>query len=110
MCGVEVVRSSDGSILQMQGRYMSDLKQATITRSREKDTMRLTPPEKTQKRGIDGSLQWLVSNVRVGLAPAVSYDNGTSDASMRADLAASNKIIRQARAHPKLGLITKSIP
>ena len=61
-------------------------------------------------RGINGSLQWLVSNTRVDLASKVSLSASETSNPTIASLQKANKLVRQAQRDDSLPIHIHSIP
>ena len=61
-------------------------------------------------RGINGSLQWLVTNTRVDLAAKVSLSASATSNPTVDDLRKANKLVRQAQRDSDLPLYFHPIP
>ena len=61
-------------------------------------------------RGINGALQWLVTNTRIELAARVSFSSSVTSTPTVGDLLNANKIVRQAIQDANTPIYIHSIP
>jgi len=107
--GTKVEQLPDYSIRLSQEDYAKSLRQSPISRGTD-ESRALNKDEIKDLRGIDGSLQWLVTNSRLDLAAPTSISQGHHSQGQVRHLAEANKLIRTAHATADTPLYIQSIP
>ena len=106
LCGVRYLQKSDYSVQMDQQDFVRKLHQADFQVPKNLHKMngksKLDAHGLKALRGINGSLQWLVSNTRVDLAAKVSLSASETANPTIASLQRANKLIRQAQHHETL--------
>ena len=113
LCGVRYRQHKDFSITMDQEEYTKQLhKQEHVPPNFNKTSPKTKLDKEGHKclRGINGSLQWLVTNTRVDLSARVSFSASASASPTYADLSYANKLLRQAQRDCALPLIIHAIP
>ena len=112
LCGIDYEQREDYSIKMTQTSYTQSLKPTEYPPKLKKQNGNTALDAHGVKclRGINGTLQWLVSNTRVDLAARVSLSasetaNPTVDSLQKAD-----KIVRQAQHEASLPIYIQSTP
>ena len=102
-CGKRITQHADHSITVDMKEYHANLKPAVVSMHRRKSPEEpLTPGEQKQLRAVLGSLQWLVSQVRVDLGFQLSTLQG--DKQVVSTLLKANALVKQAKLNPEFAL------
>ena len=103
--GVEVQQFPSGIIKVHQRSYADGLRQADVKQHVSDVQNNVLDQQHLRKlRGINGSLQWLVTNTRLDLAVKTSVSQALNESTSTHDLMEANKLIRQAHMHADLPL------
>ena len=105
-CGKWIERHDDGSITVSMKTYHENLEPVSVPTHRKKDmNAPLTPLEHRQLRGILGSLQWLVTQVRVDMSFQLSTLQG--EPATVQTLLKANALVRLFKQNPDFKLTFK---
>ena len=114
LCGVRYHQKQDYSIRLDQQDFTRKLNQADFNVPRNLHRLngktKLDAAGLKTLRGINGSLQWLVSNTRVDLAAKVSLSASETANPTIESLQKANKLIRQAQRDDSLPIHIHAIP
>ena len=109
-CGKRIRRAEDGTIRVGMKTYHDNLSPVPVPRSRRQVlTAPLTPFELRQFRGLGGSLQWLVAQVRFDLAFMVSALQGELRAPTLGSLLRANALVVEAKRNASFELIFRPV-
>ena len=102
-CGKQLKQHDDGSISVSMKQYHENLKPIPIPLHRRKHPeSELTPAEHKQLRGLLGSLQWLVAQVRIDQGFALSSIQGESGTI--ATMLKANSLLKKFKRNPDFAL------
>ena len=114
LCGVRYLQKSDYSVRMDQQDFTRKLFSADFNIPKNLHKMngknKLDAAGLKTLRGINGSLQWLVSNTRVDLAAKVSLSASATANPTIESLQKANKLIRQAQRDESLPIHIHAIP
>ena len=114
LCGVRYFQKNDYSVKMDQQGFTRKLFNAEFNLPRNLQRMngeaKLEASGLKALRGINGSLQWLVSNTRVDLAAKVSLSASETANPTIDSLQKANKLIRQAQRDDSLPIHIHAIP
>ena len=114
LCGVHYQQGHDYSIRMDQRDFTQKLTKADFNLPKNLHKMngkqKLDAAGLKTLRGINGSLQWLVSNTRIDLAAKVSLSASETSNPTIESLQKANKLIRQAQRDDSLPIHIPAIP
>ena len=114
LCGVRYLQTNDYSVVLDQQEFTRNIDKAEFHLPKSvhklKGKTKLSAAGLETLRGINGSLQWLVTNTRIDLAAKVSLSASETSNPTIASLQKANKIIRQAQRHSELPIHIHAIP
>ena len=114
LCGVRYLQKNDYSVMMDQQEFTRKLHHAEF--NVPKNLHKLNGKSKLDAqglktlRGINGSLQWLVTNTRIDLAAHVSLSASETSNPTIGSLQRANKLIRQAQKDDALPIHIHAIP
>ena len=108
-CGKRIRRHTDGTIRLSMREYHQNLQEIVIPRHRKSDPDALLDQhEARQLRGVLGSLQWLVAQIRFDMCFGVSTLQGESPPTIKT-LMRANALVREFKRDPHFELIFKPV-
>ena len=97
-CGIEVSQQEDGSIELMQSHFIGELEEIKLSRDRSRqEGEATTESEKSQLRGVLGSLSWIVGQTCFLYSVDVNFMITKIPTSTIEDILQTNKIVRDVK-------------
>ena len=114
LCGVRYLQKGDYSVMMDQQEFSRNLYNAEFNLPKKlhrlNGKVKLDAKGLKTLRGINGSLQWLVTNTRIDLATNVSLSASETANPTIESLQKANKLIRQAQRDDSLPIHIHAIP
>ena len=108
-CGKRIRRHADGTVRLSMKEYHENLQEIVIPRHRKSElSSPLNAQEARQLRGVLGSLQWLVAQIRFDMSFGVSTLQGESPPTVNT-LVRANALVREFKRNPHYELVFRPV-